>query len=105
MSAAFDTVDHLLLHSRLSPRFGICDKVLNSLRSYLSDPIQFVRIQDVSSDVHDFPYGVPQGSVVGPLLYSLHTSPLGDIAKSHDLSHHLQADDNFAFGNCITSSK
>ena len=58
-------------------------------RSYLSDRTQYVRIQDVSSDVHALPYGVPQGSVLGPLLYSLYTFPLGDIARSHGLSYHF----------------
>ena len=93
LSAAFDTVDHSLLLARLSTRFGICDQALDWFRSYLSDRTQYVRIQDVSSDVHALPYGVPQGSVLGPLLYSLYTSPLGDIARSHGLSYHFYADD------------
>ena len=78
LSAAFDTVDHSLLLSRLSTRFGICDLALDWFCSYLSDRRQYVRIQDVTSDVHSLPCGVPQGSVLGPLLYSLYTSPLGD---------------------------
>ena len=65
--------------SRLSARFGICDHALNWLRPYLSDRTQFVRIQGVSSHVNDLPYGVPQGCVLGPLLYSLYTSPLSDL--------------------------
>ena len=59
LSAAFDTVDHSLLLARLSTRFGICDQALDWFRSYLSDRTQYVRIQDVSSDVHALPYGVP----------------------------------------------
>ena len=89
LSAAFDTVDHVFLLSRLSARFGIYDHALNWLHSYSSDRTQFVRIQDVSSHVNDLPYGVPQGSVLGPLLYSLYTSPLGDIARSYDLFNHF----------------
>ena len=77
------------LLSRLSACFGICDHALNWLCSCLSDRTQFVRIQGVSSHVNDLPYGVPQGSMLGPLLYSLYTSPLGDIARSYGLSYHF----------------
>ena len=104
LSAAFDTVDHFFLFSRLSARFGICDHALNWLRSYLSDRTQFVRIQDVPSHVNDLRYGVPQGSVLGPLLFSLYTSPLGDIARSYGLSYHFYADDTQLYLSFETSS-
>ena len=104
LSAAFDTVDHSLLLSRLSTRFGICDLALDWFCLYLSDRTQYVRIQDVTSDVHSLPCGVPQGSVLGPLLYSLYTSPLGDIARSHDLSYHFYADDTQLYLSFETSS-
>ena len=93
LSAAFDTVDHFFLLSRLSARFGICDHALNWFRSYLSDRTQFVRIQGVSPHVNDLHHGVPQGSVLGPLQYSLYTSTPGDIARSCGLSYHFYADD------------
>ena len=104
LSAAFDTVDHSLLLARLSTRFGICDQALDWFRPYLSDRTQYVRIQDVFSDVHVVPYGVPQGSVLGPLLHSLYTSPLGDIARSHGLSYHFYADDTQLYLSFETSS-
>ena len=104
LSDAFDTVDHSLVLARLSTRFGICDQALDWFRSYLSDRTQYVRIQDVSSDVHALPYGVPLGSVLGPLLYSLYNSPLGDIARSHGLSYHFYADDTQLYLSFETSS-
>lgn len=74
LPAAFDTVHHSFLLSRLSARFGICVLILDWFCLYLSDRTQYVRIQDVTSDVHALPCGVPQGSVLGPLLYSLYAS-------------------------------
>ena len=57
LSAAFETVDNSLLLSRLSTRF--CDLALDWFCPYLSDRTQYVRIQDVTSDVHALPCGVP----------------------------------------------
>ena len=72
MSAAFDTVDHDLLLARLSSRFGIKNQVLKWFESYLKDRRQFVVIDGVKSDVKELLCGVPQGSVLGPMLYLLY---------------------------------
>ena len=63
------------------------------LRSYLTGCTQFVRIIGTNSSVHYLKYGVPQGSVLGPLLYLLYSSPLGDIIRKHGIDFHLCADD------------
>ena len=93
LSAAFDTVDHSILLSRLSSRFGIKGTVLAWLRSYLTSRKQFVDINKCKSSQRLLERGVPHGSVLGPLLYVLYTSPLADITKRYNLEYHFYADD------------
>ena len=94
LSAAFDTVDHLILLSRLSHRFGIKGNALAWFDSYLKSRKQFVQIEDCQSSQRCLAHEVPQGSVLGPLLYSLYTSPIADIINLHNLQYHLYADDS-----------
>ena len=94
LSAAFDTVDHKILLGRLSSRLGIKGKALDWLRSYITDRTQLVKVDDASSTVRPLHWGVPQGSVLGPMLYLLCTTPLGDIVREHGLSFHFYADDS-----------
>ena len=93
LSAAFDTVDHEILLRRLHSKFGIKGKAHAWLRSYLTGRTQFVRINGTNSSIHYHKYGVPQGSVLGPFLYLLYTSPLGDIIRKHGIDFSLYADD------------
>ena len=63
--------------------------LLNWFRSYLQLRKQFVFVNGIDSPLKDLQYGVPQETVLGPLLYSLYTSPLGDIARKHGIPFHL----------------
>ena len=89
LSAAFDTVNHSLLLSRLKNSLGIMGTVLQWFHSYLSGGSQFVEINDTKSSVRDLTVGVPQGSVLGPILYLLYTTPLAEIIRSHGLDYHF----------------
>ena len=67
LSAAFDTVDHTTLIDRLANRFGLCDLALAWFKSYFRGARSVTRLLSC---------GVPQGSMLGPILYLLYTSPI-----------------------------
>ena len=93
LSAAFDTIDHGILLSRLKSRYGIHGNALSWFESYLNGRSQFININGFASKVTPLPFGVPQGSILGPFLFTLYTSPMSDIAKYHRIDHHFYADD------------
>jgi len=92
-SAAFDTIDHDILFQLLHRRFGLSGTVLNWIVSFFHNRQYFVSTGDLSSRRHPLRFGVPQGSVLGPLLFCLYISPLEQIFASHDLKAMLYADD------------
>ena len=100
LSAAFDTVDHEILLRRLHESYGIADKVLAWFASYLSDRTQHVRYASKSSEPTAVLYGVPQGSVLGPLLFLLYTADLLTLVKECGLLIHMYADDDQLYGSC-----
>ena len=92
LSSAFDTIDHTILRNRLQPHFGMCDYSLSWFESYLSDRTQFVSIKGPNSSNIPVHHGVPQGSCLGLLLFSLYTCPLFELIRSHIHSMHCYAD-------------
>ena len=80
--------------SRLQITFGIQGTVLEWFRSYLSSRTQFVSINSKKSTTRELTVGIPQGSVMGPVLYLLYTAQLAEVIQSHGLDYHMYADDN-----------
>ena len=93
LSAAFDTVDHSLLLKRLHHTFGICDTALSWVSSYLQNRSFRVSIGEARSSPQKLHFGIPQGSVVGPLFFVLYTCCIGTIIRKYDIMYHLYADD------------
>ena len=93
LSSAFDTIDHTILSHRLESRFGLNGTVLKWFKSYLVNRTQSIVIDHTVSTPSSLMYGVPQGSVLGPLLFSLYVSPLEDIVNAHNLQTMMYADD------------
>ena len=93
LSAAFDTLDHDILLSRLHLYFGFKGIALNWFTSYLRGRTQRVNIAGSSSSPRNLHYGVPQGSILGPLLFTLYIAPLQDVIATFNLQCMFYADD------------
>ena len=76
LSSALDTIDHSILLGRLEDWVGVTGRAHHWLRSYLTGRSQQVKLGECLSRKVDLPFGVPQGSVLGPLLFTIYTTPL-----------------------------
>ena len=93
LSAAFDTIDHNILLNRLNSCFGISDTAHALLSSYLSQRSQSVATGQTFSSSIPLLRGVLQGSVLGPLLFTLYTTPQSHLLTNSSLQFHFYADD------------
>ena len=103
LSAAFDTVDHDTLLNVLNKSFGIKDKALDWVESYLRPRRMHVTIDHTSSDPQQLPFSVPQGSVAGPILYTMYASTMQSVVENQSISGY--ADDHCLYSSFKPSTK
>ena len=103
LSAAFDCVDHDILLSRLSCNFGLAQTITSWLKSYLTGRTQQVKCSTDASSTRVVSCGVPQGFVIGPLLFLLYTAELLQVIEARGLLGHAYADDTLMNGSCPPS--
>ena len=101
LAKAFDSVSHPILLRKLY-KYGIRGNAFNLLESYLSNRTQFVKVNNVCSSLAYIKYGVPQGSIIGPLLFLIF---INDLPNATNLFMKLFADDTFlcAQNKCLQS--
>lgn len=104
LSAAFDTVSHPGLLRILETRVGLRGTALDWFSAYLADRKQAVRLNEKTAPRTTLTRGVPQGSVLGPLLFTIYTLALGDIVRRHDMDAHFYADDTQLYASFSSSN-
>ena len=94
LSAAFNTIDTGILLQRLINMFGITGTVKTWIASYLTDQSLKIKIGSSESSSVILECGVPQDLVLGPILFILYTTPLGQSCRKHGIHYHLYTDDS-----------
>ena len=97
LTSAFDTVNHEILLKILQDNYGITGTVASFIKSYLSERSVKVLISDKLSDHATLKTGVPQGSILGPILFIMYLTPLFEKLESLNCTYHFYADDSQFF--------
>ena len=100
VSAAFDTVDHDILMHRLAESFGIVGQAHDWLSSFVTRRTYSVRFGATTTSPWKVRSGIPQGSILGPLLYILYTADVAALVESLGFKVHLYADDTQLYDFC-----
>ena len=101
LSKTFDCIDHKLLIAKLS-EYGVSSSALNVISSYLKHRTQRTKINDCFSTRSNIEYGVPQGSILGPLLFLIY---INDLSDGLQCNPKLFADDTHYLQQCIILKK
>ena len=104
LSSAFDTVDHPTLLTRLR-QLGLGGTALDWFESYLSKRSQAVHLREATSQTVQLDSSVPQGSVLGPQLFSVYMLPLRHIITKCNLGYHVYADDLQLYISCLPTQE
>ena len=93
ISSAINTIDHPILVHRLHTDLGFTDTAFQWFSSYLTDRTHYVSLSNHCSAFAPVHSGVSQGSVLGPMLFTMYIKPLFAIIDSHSITHHSFAND------------